>query len=276
MKENKTQKKIQISIRAKILVGMVVCTLIVANLSGWFLMNRAKTMLLEQCKQNAGSSAKIAAQRIDGDLLEQLQAGDEGSADYEEILSQLQEFLCGDEIKYIYTMRMNGDTLEFIVDADTAEGAAIGEAYEIYDEIAEAFDGNVTVDSEMTSDEWGDFYSAFAPVYNSAGDIVGSATEIRLQQSALIRKFMLIELAGLAIAVVLSLVISGVLSRSVSAIAGKMSELAKKEGDLTQKITVRSSDEVGNIAGSLNVFLENLREIIKKISECEYKLAGNS
>lgn len=87
---------------------------------------------------------------------------------------------------------------------------------------------------------------------------------------------MLIELAGLAIAVVLSLVISGVLSRSVSAIAGKMSELAQKEGDLTQKITVRSSDEVGNIAGSLNVFLENLREIIKKISECEYKLAGNS
>ncbi len=104
---------------------------------------------------------------------------------------------------------MNGDTLEFIVDADTEEGAAIGEAYEIYDEIAEAFDGNVTVDSEMTSDEWGDFYSAFAPVYNSAGDIVGivgvdcSVTEIRLQQSALIRKFMFIELAGLAIAVVL-------------------------------------------------------------------------
>ncbi len=52
--------------------------------------------------------------------------------------------------------------------------------------------------------------------------------------------------------------------------------LPRKEGDLTQKITVRSSDEVGNIAGSLNVFLENLREIIKKISECEYKLAGNS
>ena len=48
MKENKTQKKIQISIRAKILVGMVVCTLIVANLSGWFLMNQAKTILLEQ------------------------------------------------------------------------------------------------------------------------------------------------------------------------------------------------------------------------------------
>ena len=81
--------------------------------------------------------------------------------------------MCGDDIKYIYTMRMNGDRLEFIVDADTEEGAAIGEEYEIYDEIAEAFDGNATVDSEMTSDEWGDFYSAFAPVYNSSGEIAG-------------------------------------------------------------------------------------------------------
>jgi methyl-accepting chemotaxis protein len=65
-------------------------------------------------------------------------------------------------------MRMNGGRLEFIVDADTEEGAAIGEEYEIYDEIAEAFKGNVTVDSEMTSDEWGDFYSAFAPVLTLA------------------------------------------------------------------------------------------------------------
>ena len=46
--------------------------------------------------------------------------------------------------------------LQFIL-VDIAQGAAIGEEYEIYDEIAEAFDGNATVDSEMTSDEWGDF-----------------------------------------------------------------------------------------------------------------------
>ena len=169
-----------------------------------------------------------------------------GFKNYKEILSQLQDFLCGDDIKYIYTMRMNGDRLEFIVDADTEEGAAIGEEYEIYDEIAEAFDGNATVDSEMTSDEWGDFYSAFAPVYNSSGEIAGivgvdcSATDIRLQENIFIKEFVIIELAGLVIAAALSLIISGVLSRNVSVIAEKMSELAKKEGDLTQKINVRS------------------------------------
>ena len=75
---------------------------------------------------------------------------------------------------------------------------------------------------------------------------------------------MFIELAGLAIAVVLSLVISGVLSRSVSAIAGKMSELAQKEGDLTQKITVRSSDEVGNIAAVSYTHLDVYKRQKKK------------
>lgn len=170
------------------------------------------------------------------------------------MLEQLQVFLAGDDIKYIYTMRMDDNKLEFVVDADTKDGAAIGEEYEIYDEIADAFKGNVTVDREMTSDEWGDFYSAFAPIYNSSKQIVGivgvdcSASAIRTQQNTFIRQFILIGFAGLIVAIVLSLIISRVLSRSVSTIAGKMSELAMKEGDLTQKIHVKSKDEVGDIA----------------------------
>ena len=57
-----------------------------------------------------------------------------------------------------------------------------------------------------------------------------SATDIMLQENIFIKEFFIIELIGLVIAVVLSLIISGVLSRSVSVIAGKMSELAKKRG----------------------------------------------
>ena len=174
MTKTGSQKKFKISIRAKILVGMIVCVLTVTNLIGWFFIVQARDTLLEQCKKNARNSAKIAAERIDGDILEKIKAGDEATENYKEILSQLQDFLCGDDIQYIYTMRMNGGRLEFIVDADTEEGAAIGEEYEIYDEIAEAFKGNVTVDSEMTSDEWGDFYSAFAPV---------TIVQVRLQES---------------------------------------------------------------------------------------------
>ena len=270
------------SIRAKIMAGMIICVLIVMNLIGWSFIIQARNTMLEQCKKTAKSSAKIAAKRIDGDLLEQIKKGDEGTDHYKEMLEQLQVFLAGDDIKYIYTMRMDDNKLEVVVDADTKDGAAIGEEYEIYDEIADAFKGNVTVDREMTSDEWGDFYSAFAPVYNSSKQIVGivgvdcSASAIRTQQNTFIRQFILIGFAGLIVAIVLSLIISRVLSRSVSTIAGKMSELAMKEGDLTQKIHVKSKDEVGDIAKSLNVFLENLREIVQNIGTSEHKLLENA
>lgn len=282
MKKNKSQKSLKMSIRAKIITGMIMCVLIVTNLIGWVFIIQSNNVMLKQCKRNAISSAKIAADRVDGDLLEKIHVGDEGTENFKVILAQLQNFLAGDDIKYIYTMRMNGERLEFIVDADTEDGAAIGEEYEIYDEIAEAFKGNVTVDSEMTSDEWGDFYSAFAPVYNSSNRLVGivgvdcSATEINQQESYFIREFLVIELVGLVIAVVLSLVISGILSRSVSVIAGKMSELAQKEGDLTQKINVNTRDEVRDIANSLNIFLGNLREIVQDIGISETKLLHNS
>lgn len=274
--------KKQWSIQTKIMAGMIICVLIVMNLIGWSFIIQARNTMLEQCKKTAKSSAKIAAKRIDGDLLEQIKKGDEGTDHYKEMLEQLQVFLAGDDIKYIYTMRMDDNKLEFVVDADTKDGAAIGEEYEIYDEIADAFKGNVTVDREMTSDEWGDFYSAFAPVYNSSKQIVGivgvdcSASAIRMQQNTFIRQFILIGFAGLIVAIVLSLIISRVLSRSVSTIAGKMSELAMKEGDLTQKIHVKSKDEVGDIAKSLNVFLENLREIVQNIGTSEHKLLENA
>lgn len=274
--------KKQWSIQTKIMAGTIICVLIVMNLIGWSFIIQARNTMLEQCKKTAKSSAKIAAKRIDGDLLEQIKKGDEGTDHYKEMLEQLQAFLAGDDIKYIYTMRMDDNKLEFVVDADTKDGAAIGEEYEIYDEIADAFKGNVTVDREMTSDEWGDFYSAFAPVYNSSKQIVGivgvdcSASAIRTQQNTFIRQFILIGFAGLIVAIVLSLIISRVLSRSVSTIAGKMSELAMKEGDLTQKIHVKSKDEVGDIAKSLNVFLENLREIVQNIGTSEHKLLENA
>lgn len=89
MKEGKSQKNFKISIRAKILTGMIACVLIVTNLIGWFFIVQAKDTLLEQCKKNARNSAKIAAERIDGDILEQIKAGDEETENYKEILSQL-------------------------------------------------------------------------------------------------------------------------------------------------------------------------------------------
>ena len=73
------------NIRTKIMAGMIICVLIVMNLIGWSFIIQARNTMLEQCKKTAKSSAKIAAKRIDGDLLEQIKKGDEGTDHYKEM-----------------------------------------------------------------------------------------------------------------------------------------------------------------------------------------------
>lgn len=56
---------------------------------------------------------------------------------------------------------------QFVVDADPEEPAEIGEAYESYEELTKALSGTACTDAEPTSDKWGTYFSAYAPVFNS-------------------------------------------------------------------------------------------------------------
>jgi methyl-accepting chemotaxis protein len=266
------------SIRTKISLGMMACVLLVGGLVGYICLQQMTTNLLNQSKSQTRSVAEMAAAVVDGDTLESIQIGDEDSAAYATVLAQLQNFLQGDDIEYIYTMRRVGNELQFVVDADQEGGAAIGEPYESYEAIDEAFLGNVIVDDEVTSDEWGRFYSGFAPIYNHAGEIVGvvgvdcSVDSIDQQSDAMLKKVLVIEGISLVVSLVMALLISGFLTKNVTVIDKKVKELAASEGDLTRQISVKAKDEVGSIAESMNRFLGSLRTMLLEIRGDENKL----
>ena len=68
----------------------------------------------------------------------------------------------------------------------------------------------------------------------------------------------------LALYVVLHMVL-----RPLSSIAKEIQEIVKNiennDGDLTKRITIVSNDEISDIAGAMNVFIEKLQEIMKLI-----------
>jgi methyl-accepting chemotaxis protein len=187
-----------------------------------------KANLLNQSKEHALSIATMAAATVDGDLLESIQAGDEDTEAYSTVQSQLRSFLQGDEIQYVYTMRYVGNDLQFVVDADLEAPAAIGESYEGYDVIDAAFSGKASVDAEVTSDEWGRCYSGFAPIYNSANEIVGvvgvdcSVAAIDAENAATVRSVVLIEVISLLVSFVIAMTISTLLAKNVRAIDRKV------------------------------------------------------
>jgi methyl-accepting chemotaxis protein len=273
----KEMKKIR-SIKTKISLGMMLCVLLAGGIIGTICLRQMKSDLLNQSKSQTKSVAAMAAATVDGDMLDRIQKGDEGGKEYAVILEQLRNFLQDDDIDYIYTMRLVDNELQFVVDADAEDAAAIGTPYERYDTVDMAFQGNITVDDEVTSDEWGHAYSGFAPIYNAAGKIVGvvgvdcSVASIEKQSAAMARKVVIAECISLVLSLILALIISGLLAKNVRAIEEKVKELAASEGDLTREISVNSKDEVGSIADSMNRFLGSLRNMMLKIQGSEKKL----
>ena len=156
----------------KITLTTMLIAIVVSLMIGVISINYMEDSLLNASRAQSMAMAESAANTIDGDQIARIHAGDEGTEDYEVVLAQLKGFLVSDDIEYIYTMREADGVVQFVVDADTEEGAAIGEEYETYDKIDIALAGETSMDDEVTTDEWGSYYSAFAPIFDSEGNVV--------------------------------------------------------------------------------------------------------
>jgi methyl-accepting chemotaxis protein len=258
---------------------MMICVLVVGIIVGYTSISKMKKDLLKQSQQEARSLALMASDVIDGDLLSTIDVGDEDTPAFATIQEELQIFLQTDGVAYAYTMRIaDNDQLQFVVDGDTEDTAAIGTPYESYSTIEDAFAGNATVDEEVTADEWGRYYSGFAPIYDSNGNLVGvvgvdfSVESIEEGSASLIRTVVIIEIISLILTLILAMFISNLLTRDIKAIDAKVKELASAEGDLTQQINISAKDEVGSIADSMNRFLNSLRNMLLQIQHDEKQL----
>lgn len=62
----------------------------------------------------------------------------------------------------------------------------------------------------------------------------------------------------------------------INTVAISMEEIASGEGDLTQRIEIKNSDEIGDLAGWFNKFIEKLQDIVQEIAENSSSIATNS
>lgn len=78
----------------------------------------------------------------------------------------------------------------------------------------------------------------------------------------------LLTVAGIFFAgiVVLCLVIVFGISRSLKSMITNFRDIAEGEGDLTKRIEIKSKDELGELAGWFNVFMEKLQDIIRRMA----------
>jgi PAS domain S-box-containing protein len=150
----------------------------------WVAQNVGRTVVKETLDEDLQSFARLAAQSVDAHTHRTLTlAEQQNGPEFERIVSPLRHILkATPRFKYVYTARLIGDQVVFVVDAaDPIDGdgdgvidqATLGEVYEDPDPVMlECFaTGEVRVSDEPYTDKWGTFITAFAPVRGADGSI---------------------------------------------------------------------------------------------------------
>lgn len=243
-------------------------------LLGFFSYSRSETALLQQIQSNAKNIAQCAAMSVSGDLLRTISEGEEGTESYNTVLEELALFRDNAEIEYIYTLRRTGEeTFVFVVDSDPEEPADIGEECEVTDGLYTAFTEAVTAaDEEPFTDEWGSHLSAYSPVFDGT-EVVGavgvdfSVNWIDEQMKDLRNLVLIICIGTYAVCLIVLALLMMKFKNGMGKLNNKVKELASGSGDLTREIDLATGDELEVIAGNMNTFLQQMRNLVKEVAQ---------
>ena len=161
-----------ISIRNFIIALVVLLTVhIIMSVT---LISMAKKALREQVEQRMLDVANTAAHMINGDELKTLKAEDKGTEKYQKVYDTLRSFQDSIQLDYIYGIQQEEDgSFSFTIDPEPEDPGEWGEHIDTTDALINASNGKADVDKEPVEDEWGLFYSAYSPVFDSDGNVVG-------------------------------------------------------------------------------------------------------
>lgn len=281
MKKRKTRG---IGIRTKILFPTSVMIILLCVIMGLNSYLRTKEGLIAMGVEEAQMAATISTKAIDVDRLAEI-SSPEGNA---EAYDALFHSMCGIKddcgIKFLYTLYTDQSNVYYGIDADTtAARHEFGSLFEVsYQELKSVFDGEMYVQGYIDSTQDGDLISAYMPLTDSNGAIVGivgcdyDASGVVARLNLALQRVVQISVTCLIAALLLLNLLVSIVIKKLHIVDGKIYELVHNEGDLTQTLDVHTGDEMEMIAENVNDLLGHIRGIMLNISENAEKLRESS
>ncbi|SDG73961.1 methyl-accepting chemotaxis sensory transducer with Cache sensor [Vibrio xiamenensis] len=92
-----------------------------------------------------------------------------------------------------------------------------------------------------------------------------------------VSKGVVTEVVAGSIFVVIGLLVIGIMAvrlvKPIKEVARRLDDIASGEGDLTQRLDVKSHDEIGQLSAGFNAFLDKLQDIIREVVNNTYLVA---
>ena len=279
------QKVRKISIWWKLLVPTNIVILLLCATLGVFSYNTLEEEMIQMGQTQSMTVAALAENELDPYAIAQITVP--GMEDTELYKSQ-QEHLIGilekGNVLYIYTLYTDGTTVFYGVDADTSESAcSIGEEFEVsLEELSGVFNGETYVEPEIDIWDGEAVLTTYVPIMTDDGKVVGvlacdyDASTIVYELNDSQMKTIMLTLEGVALSIVVVFLIIRSIMKGLNGVNAKLYDLVNNEGDLTQKLEIKSGDELELIANNVNAMLEYIRSIMIHIADGSTQLNSSS
>lgn len=278
------QKTRKMGIKHKIVIPASLLIIVVCAILGVSACIGMKDSMVAVGVEEADMVADLSVSKIDAQSVAELEPGDEDTEGYKTLLDTMRSLKeeCG--IAYIYTLYTDGKTVYYGVDADESEGhLEIGAEFEeTYESMESVFSGEDYVQEGIDQSEYGMLISVYKPIKDDSGNVVAvlgcdyDAAGIVNRLGAMIKQIVLITILCVLVAVVLFWIIVGLIEKNLRMVNTKIYDLVYNEGDLTQKLDIRTGDELELMADNVNKLLDHIREIMVNIADNSLRLSGSS
>lgn len=271
-----------LTIRAKILIPSIIIVVLVCGLMGYNSYTRFEESMVRMGVEEADMAATIVADSLDANLLSEVTVGSEGTQVYQNLQENLRkkQKACG--IAFLYTLYTDGKKVYYGVDSDE-DAAKVGDEFaDSYAELEPVFGGKEYIQDYIDHTEDGDLITVYKPIEDNAGKVVAilgcdyDASSIAAElQRAVVRTLQIGGICLLLAILILTIIVSRI-TKGLMQVNAKIYDLVHNEGDLTQKLDVRSGDELELIAGNVNELLAYIRKIMIGISSGSMRLMSTS
>lgn len=272
----------RLTIRAKILIPSIIIVVLVCGLMGYNSYTRFEKSMVRMGVEEADMAATIVADSLDAKLVYKVTVGSEGTQVYQNLQGDLRkkQKACG--IAFLYTLYTDGKKVYYGVDSDE-DAAKVGDEFaDSYAELEPVFGGKEYIQDYIDHTEDGDLITVYKPIEDNAGKVVAilgcdyDASSIAAElQKAVVQTLQIGGICLILAILILTIIVSRI-TKGLMQVNAKIYDLVHNEGDLTQKLDVRSGDELELIAGNVNELLAYIRKIMIGISSGSMRLMSSS
>lgn len=274
------------SIKMRINLAFISVIFIISVLLGGVSYWTASNLLVDTIGQTSRLTLENAIKRVGAQNIESIKGNMVSTnTDYISANSLMNEIRSIAGLKYLYVLvEKNGKYYYLLDGADSgsADASNIGEEEtDINGIMKDAFAGKTMLGDMDYSDEYGYTFSAYAPVINNSGAVVGiMGADFDAENASKALKSTVIRIVLITILMmILGTIISFMVAGSIAGPIVKMVKILKKveEGDLSQQLeSTNKQDEVGTLSRTFNKMISSLNGTVGGIEEASRALTDSS